>query len=162
MPLLYEELRRLAHHHLRHERDGHTLGTTALVHEAYLNLVGQIETPLNSRLHFFAIASRVMRRVLIWYARRRTAAKRGGGVPALALDDVAVLAADRADELLALDEALGRLEALDARACRVVECRYFGGLSVPETAEVLGISAATVKRDWQAARAFLRRSLQEE
>lgn len=161
MPLVYEELRRIAHRHLRRERADHTLSTTALVHEAYLNLVDQDMMPWQNRVHFYAIASRVMRRVLIWYARKRNAAKRGGGIPNLALDDVVVLSDDRMEELLALDQALEKLEAMDARLCRVVECRYFGGLSVQETAEALAISPATVKRDWQTARAWLRRTLDE-
>jgi RNA polymerase sigma factor (TIGR02999 family) len=161
MPLVYEELRRIAHRHLRRERADHTLSTTALVHEAYLNLVDHDMMPWQNRVHFYAIASRVMRRVLIWYARKRNAAKRGGGIPNLALDDVVVLSDDRMEELLALDQALEKLEAMDARLCRVVECRYFGGLSVQETAEALAISPATVKRDWQTARAWLRRTLDE-
>ena len=156
MPLVYDELRRLAHRHLQREHGVRTLHTTDLVHEAYLNLVGQTQMPWQSRAHFFAIASRVMRRVLIWYARKRNAAKRGGGQPRLALDDVVVLSDDRIDELLALDQALERLEKMDARLCRVVECRHFGGLTVKETAEVLGVSPATVKRDWQTAKAWLR------
>ena len=160
MPLVYDELRRLAHHHLKGERSGHTLSTTALVHEAYLNMIGQAPAPWQDRTHFFAIASRVMRRVLIWYARKRNAAKRGGGQANVALDEEAVLSDDRLEELLALNHALERLEAMDPRLCRVVECRYFGGLSIPETAEVLAISPATVKRDWQTARAWLRRALQ--
>ena len=161
MPLVYEELRRIAHRHLRRERADHTLSTTALVHEAYLNLVDQEMMPWQSRLHFYAIASRVMRRVLIWYARRRNAAKRGGGQRNFALDEVVVLSEDRIEELLALDQALEQLEAMEARLCRVVECRYFGGLSIQETADALGISPATVKRDWQTARAWLRRTLEE-
>lgn len=160
MPLVYDELRRLAHRHLQHERMGHTLSTTALVHEAYLNMVGQVQVPLQNRIHFFGIASRVMRRVLIWYARKRKAAKRGGGQPDLSLDDVVVLSDQRIEELLALDQALSQLEGLDERLCRVVEYRYFGGLTVEETADVLEISPATVKRDWQTARAWLRRTLQ--
>jgi len=160
MPLIYDELRRLAHRHLRRERADHTLSTTALVHEAYLNLIGPDQALWQNRLHFFAIASRVMRRVLIWYARKRNAAKRGGGRLNLALDDVVVLSDDRIDELIALDQALQQLEAMDERLCRVVECRYFGGLSVKETADVLNVSPATIKRDWQTARAWLRRTME--
>jgi len=160
MPLVYDELRRLAHRHLRHERADHTMSTTALVHEAYLNLVDNQQLSLQNRLHFFAIASRVMRRVLIWYARKRNAAKRGGGVSQLRLDDVELLSEHRTEELIALDQALDGLELLDQRLCRVVECRYFGGLSVEETADVLGISPATVKRDWKTAKAWLRIALQ--
>lgn len=159
MPLVYDELRRQAHRHMRGERQGHTLGTTALVHEAFLHLGGQPADPWQNRAHFVAIASRVMRRVLIWYARKRNAAKRGGGAHPVTLDEEILLTDSRLDELLALDEALARLEAMDERLCRVVECRHFGGLSVVETGEALGISPATVKRDWQTARAWLRREL---
>ncbi|GAB5535213.1 MAG: sigma-70 family RNA polymerase sigma factor [Rubricoccaceae bacterium] len=159
MPLVYDELRRQAHYHMRHERSGHTLGTTALVHEAFINLNGTHAAPWQDRAHFVAIASRVMRRVLIWYARRRNAAKRGGGDTPVPLNEAAVFSESRLEELLALDQALARLEHLDERLCRVVECRHFGGLSVKETAEALGISPATVKRDWQTAKAWLRREL---
>ncbi|MCG8466792.1 MAG: sigma-70 family RNA polymerase sigma factor [Gemmatimonadetes bacterium] len=159
MPLVYDELRRIAQHHLRRERPDHTLSSTALVHEAFMNLVDQSPPAVSDRVHFFAISSRVMRRVLVWHARKRGAAKRGGGQRPVTLDEEAVLADDRLEEVLALDRALERLEALDARLCRVVECRHFGGLTVPETAEALGISRATVKRDWQSARAWLRREL---
>ena len=159
MPSVYDELRRLAHRHLNKERDDHTLSTTALVHEAYLNLVGGNPVSVNNRTHFFAVASRVMRRLLIWYARRRNSAKRGGGAPVLSLEAAAVLSDNPVDELLALDRALGRLELLDQRLCRVIEYRYFGGMSVEETATALGISTATVKRDWRTARTWLRREL---
>jgi len=160
MPLVYEELRRLARHHLRRERADHTLSTTGLVHEAYLNLAGQEPASWQNRAHFFAIASRVMRRVLIWYARKHNAVKRGGGQPDLSLEGVVLISEDRIEPLLALDQALVQLEVMDERLCRVVECRYFGGLTVAETAEALQISPATVKRDWQTARAWLRRTLQ--
>ncbi|MEO1727563.1 MAG: ECF-type sigma factor [Bacteroidota bacterium] len=162
MPLVYDELRQRAHYHMRHERDGHTLSTTALVHEAFLNLAGDGPAAWENRAHFFAIASRVMRRVLIWYARQRNAAKRGGGAARLSLDEAMLLTDARLDDLLALDDALERLERLDPRLCRVVECRHFGGLSVQETATALSISPATVKRDWQTARAWLRRALHDE
>ncbi|NNF58542.1 MAG: sigma-70 family RNA polymerase sigma factor [Rhodothermaceae bacterium] len=161
VPLVYDELRRQAHRHMQHERDDHTLSTTALVHEAFLNLAGEVDVAWQDRTHFFAIASRVMRRVLIWYARRRNAAKRGGGRAPVSLDEAVVLSDSRVEELLALDQALAQLEAMDERLCRVVECRHFGGLSVQETAEALSISPATVKRDWQTARAWLRRELGE-
>jgi len=160
MPLVYEELRRLARHHLRRERADHTLSTTGLVHEAYLNLAGQEPASWQNRAHFFAIASRVMRRVLIWYARKHNAVKRGGGQPDLSLEGVVLISEDRIEPLLALDQALVQLEVMDERLCRVVECRYFGGLTIAETADVLAISPATVKRDWQTARAWLRRTLQ--
>ncbi len=162
MPIVYQELRRLAHRHLRGERPGHTLGTTALVHEAFLNLINQVPGGLSNREHFFAIASRVMRRVLIWYARKRTAAKRGGGVEAVPLDDELALPEKDVDMLISLDDALADLERVDPRLCRVVECRYFGGLSIPETASALDISPATVKRDWQTARAWLKSRLEFE
>lgn len=162
MPLVYDELRRLAHLHLRKERSGHTLNTTALVHEAFLNLVDQDHVPWQNRSHFYAIASRVMRRVLIWYARKRNRLKRGGGVPNLPLDEVVLVSDDRVEELLALDQALVKLEAMDERMCRVVECRYFGGLTIVETAEVLSVSPATVKLDWKAAKAWLLRELGPE
>ncbi len=165
LPIVYEELRRIAKLQMRHERQDHTLTPTALVHEAYINLAGQESLPLQSRAHFFAIAARVMRRVLIWYARRRNTDKRGGGVANLKLDDAAELASgishERLDELIAINDALEKLEVMDERLCRVVECRYFGALTVAETAEVLKISTATVKRDWQTAKAWLRRELSE-
>ena len=161
MPLVYDELRRLAHVHLWNERPDHTLDTTDLVHEAYLNLVGQATPGFADRTHFFAVAARAMRHVLIDYARRRRRDKRGGGRQRLTLDRAALFSDDQIEELLTLDQVLTRLEAVDARLCRVVECRYFGGLTVAETAEVLAISPATVKRDWQMAKAWLRRALFE-
>ncbi len=160
MPLVYNELRRLAHYQLQRDRSDHTLDTTALVHEAYLNLVGQ-QAEWQSRAHFFAIASRVMRRILIWYARKRNAAKRGGNRLNLSLDQVVVLSDDHLEELLSLDQALTRLQAMDARLCRIVEYRYFGGLTVEETARVMNLSPATIKRDWKTAKAWLRRELSE-
>lgn len=159
IPCVYDELRRLAHKHLSDERSDHTLSTTALVHEAYLNLAGGDPVAVNNKSHFLGIASRVMRRLLIWYARRRNSLKRGGGVAPVSLDATAVLADTRIEELLTLDQALNRLETLDQRLCRVVECRYFGGMSVEETAAALDVSQATVKRDWRTARTWLRREL---
>lgn len=159
LPLVYEELRRLAHCHLRHERRGHTLGTTALVHEAYFNLVDQRRVAWKNRSHFFGIASQAMRRVLLMYARHRRALKRGGEQEKIPLDDVLVVSEERAEEWIALDEALTRLEAMDERLARVVECRYFGGLTIEETAEALEISPATVKREWRTARAWLHQTL---
>lgn len=161
-PLVYEELRRLASRHLHHERPGHTLTTTALVHEAYVKLVDQDRAQWQNRAHFFAIAAQCMRRILLMHARKRRAAKRGGGQPDLPLDDVIVVSEARADELLALNDALSQLEAMDERLGQVVECRYFGGLTIEETAEVLGVSAATVKRDWRTARAWLHRALSQD
>jgi RNA polymerase sigma factor (TIGR02999 family) len=153
---VYEELQRLARHHLRNERDGHTLNTTALVHETYLKLVDQSVSWQNRR-HFFAVASLAMRRILVNYARDRVRLKRGGGQVKLSLDDAPTLAAeDRAEELLALDEALTRLASINERAAKVVECRFFGGLTIEETADILQISATTVKYDWRLAKTWLR------
>jgi RNA polymerase sigma-70 factor, ECF subfamily len=154
IPLVYEELRRMAHRQLRLERPGHTLGTTGLVHEAYARLVDQTQVEWRDRGQFFGAAARAMRRVLVDYARRNRAARRGGGAVRLTLsDDVA--AAERGEMLLALDEALDRLAALDRRLAQVVECRYFGGLTEQETAEVLGVTRRTVQRDWAKARGWL-------
>jgi RNA polymerase sigma factor (TIGR02999 family) len=159
MPLVYDELRRLARRHLQRERADHTLQTTELVHEAYLNLIHQDRARWQNRAHFFAIASRAMRRVLLMHARKKQAAKRGGGERPHSLDEVTVATEEHPLELIALDDALSQLETLDERLARVVECRYFGGLTVEETAEALGISAATVKRDWRTAKAWLYHSL---
>ncbi len=158
MPLVYGELRRLAASHLRSERGDHTLQPTALVHEAYLRLVGQRSVSWANRAHFFGIAARMMRRVLVDHARRRLAAKRSPGTLYVALGEDAA-APDRTPELLALDRALTELERLDPRQARVVELRFFAGLSVEETAEVAGVSTATVKREWRTARAFLRHEI---
>ena len=162
VPLVYDELRRIAHRRMRGEHPGHTLDTTSLVNEAYLELAGLDRMQWRDRGHFLAVAAGAMRRVLIDYAVRRRALKRDGGRQAIPLDDVEeplLVSDERADELLALDEALGRLAATSERQCRVVECRFFAGLSVDETAEALGTSPATVKRDWTAARAWLHREL---
>jgi RNA polymerase sigma factor (TIGR02999 family) len=154
IPLVYEELRRMAHRQLRLERTGHTLGTTGLVHEAYARLVDQTQVEWRDRGQFFGAAAWAMRRVLVDYARRNRAARRGGGAVRLTLsDDVA--AAERGEMLLALDGALDRLAALDRRLAQVVECRYFGGLTEQETAEVLGVTRRTVQRDWAKARGWL-------
>jgi RNA polymerase sigma factor (TIGR02999 family) len=157
-PLVYDELRRIARRSLRRERAGHSLQATALVHEAYLRLVGAQAVEWQDRAHFFAMAARLMRRVLVDHARARARDKRGGGVTALALDE-AHAPIDQGRGLLALDDALHGLTALDPRRGRVVELRCFGGLSVAETAAVLGVSADTVMRDWKLARAWLRREL---
>ena len=156
---VYDELCAVAHRQLSRERAGHTLDTRSLVHEAYLKLVDLHEIQWQDRAHFLAMSSRLMRRILINHAEHRGAAKRGGGSIPLPLDDVAPGAEDRMQRFAALDEALDRLEQLSPRQCRVVECRYFGGLNVDETAAALDISAATVKRDWTLARAWLNREL---
>ena len=158
VPIVYEELRRLAHYHLQGERDRHTLQTTALVHEVYVRLAGIKGLQWRDRAHFFAMAGTLMRRVLVDYARRQKRDKRGGGVEVTSLDDHAVTVAPSVD-VLALDEALERLAAADPQQGRVVELRFFGGLSIEETAEALGISPATVKRDWTTAKAWLHHEL---
>lgn len=159
MPLVYEELRQIAHAQLRRERPGHTLSTTAVVHEAYLKLIDIERVEWQDRAHFFAMAARVMRRILIDYARTKKREKRGGGAVHVPLAEALDVPARHAEELLALNEALERLEVASERQCWVVECRCFGGLSVEETAAVLGTSPATVKRDWAFARAWLNREL---
>lgn len=158
-PVVYEEMRRVAHRHLRGEDSGHTLGTTALVHEAYLELAKLQHIRWPAPAYILAAASRAMRRILIDYAVARRAEKRGGGKGTETLDDALVMAASRGDDLIALDEALDRLSAMNERYGRVVECRFFGGMSIEETAEALGSSPATVKRDWTLARAWLNREL---
>lgn len=158
VPLVYEELRGIAHRQLRAEPAGHTLSTTALVHEAYLRLVDQTRAQWADRAQFFAVAARVMRRILVDYARRHRALRRGGTHRQSSLDDAdaaAVAAAERGEELIALDEALDRLEALDDRLVRVVECRFFVGLTESETADVLGVTSRTVARDWVKVKGWL-------
>jgi len=159
MPVVYDELHRMAHVQLYHEQDGHTLNTTALVHETYLRLAGIDQIQWKDRVHFFAVAARLMRRILIDYARARHRDKRGGQAIRVPLVEELAAAPDQAEALLALDDALVRLEAHNARLCRVVECRCFAGMSVEDTAEALHTSAATVKRDWAFARAWLNRAL---
>lgn len=160
VPLLYDELRRLARERLRGERPGHTLETTALVHEAYFRLLEQRRIDAGDRLDFFAVASNTMRRVLIDHARARKRQKRGGGAEAVPLDDVPGLLSDRAaEEALAVDAALDRLAADSPRAARVVELRIFGGLTLEEIATVLAVSSKTAQRDWEAARAWLRKEI---
>jgi RNA polymerase sigma factor (TIGR02999 family) len=158
-PLIYDELRRLARRFLRHERGGHTLQTAALVNEAYLRLVDQRNVRWQNRAHFFAIAAQLMRRILIDYARRRHYAKRGGGAPQVSLDEAAALSDERAADLVALDEALLGLASIDPQQSRVVELRFFGGLTVEETAEVLKLSPDKVKREWSTAKAWLYREM---
>jgi RNA polymerase sigma factor (TIGR02999 family) len=156
IPLVYGELRRMAARYLRHEADFHTLQTTALVHEAYLKLVDQKKMRWQNRSHFFAIAAQSMRRILIDHARNRLAAKRGGSDQKIALDDGAIdISEERASSLIALDEALARLAEIDPQKSHLVELRFFGGLSIEETAESLGISTATVIRQWRMAKAWL-------
>jgi RNA polymerase sigma-70 factor (ECF subfamily) len=154
-PLVYGELRRMAHRYMQQERAGHTLQTTALVNEAYVRLVGQQRIDWQNRAHFFAVMAQVMRRVLIDHARRRSYAKREGVAHQVPLEEGAAMTDKRASELIALDEALDQLEKLDPRKSRVVQLRYFGGLSLEETADVLEISVMTVRRDWRVAKAWL-------
>ena len=160
LPLVYDELRAIAHGQLRRERAGHTINTTALVHEAYLKLVDQQEVDWQNRSHFYAIAARAMRRILVDYARRRSRQKRGGGAVHVTLQEgLQAFSSEFSDTLLALNESLQRLETINPRHGRVVECRYFGGLTIEETADALDISTATVNRDWKLACAWLKRDL---
>jgi RNA polymerase sigma factor (TIGR02999 family) len=161
LPLVYDELRRVAQNQMSRERAGHTLSATALVHEAYVKLIGQERVAWGGRAHFFAVASQAMRRVLVTYAEARSAQKRGGGAPHVPLDAAPGLTAEQAADVLDLHEALERLEAFNERGARVVEYRFFGGMSHPEIAEILGVSEPTVRRAWAAARAWLRRELGE-
>ncbi len=160
LPLVYAELHRQASRYLRRERAGHTLQTTALIHEAYLKLIDQREVNWQNRAHFFGIAAQAMRRILVDYARERHRAKRGGIGENLPLEEAAlVVSEERRVDLVALDEALTRLAKFDERQARIVELRYFSGLSIEETAEVLRISPATVKSDWNVAKAWLRHEI---
>ncbi len=154
-PLVYEELRAVAHRQRRRWQGDDSLNTTALVHEAYLKLVDQTQVKLVDRSHFLAVATQAMRRILVDYARRYRADKRGGGAARVSLSEELIVAEERADMLLALDEALVDLARLDERVSRVVECRFFGGLTEEETAEVLGVTARTVRRDWTKAKGWL-------
>lgn len=158
-PLIYDELRRIAHRYARRERNGHTLQTTALVHEAYLRLAGTEKPDWQNRSHFFAVTAQVMRHVLIDHARRRRYIKHGGEAQQIPIEEASLMARERAAELVALDEALEELARIDPRKSRVVELRYFGGLSLEETAEAVGVSLMTVRRDWRAAKAWLFRRL---
>jgi RNA polymerase sigma factor (TIGR02999 family) len=159
LPLIYEELRRLAHFHLQKERQGHTLQSAALVHEAYLRLIGLNPARWESRTHFFAIASQLMRQILVDYARRHAAAKRGGGVYKLPLEEATVMSGQKDVDILLLDDALKGLAKIDPRQSRVVELRFFAGLTLEEISEALEIAPATVQRDWTAARAWLHREI---
>jgi RNA polymerase sigma factor (TIGR02999 family) len=162
MPVVYDELRRLARRHLWNERPDHTLQSAALVNEAYLRLAGQKAPQWRNRAHFFGVAAQLMRHILVDHARNRHAAKRGGGATKLALDAEVSVAEKQDIHLVALDDALNTLAELDAQQARVIELRFFGGLSIEETAVVLDVSSATVKRDWVTARAWLRRELKKE
>jgi RNA polymerase sigma factor (TIGR02999 family) len=161
VPLVYDELRRVARGHLRREAPGHSLQATALVHEVFLRLVDADRLTPMSRTHFFAISARLMRQILVDHARRKQADKRGGGATVISLDEVASAAAVQTSsvDVLALDEALDTLSSFDARQCRVVELRFFAGLNIPETADALGISTATVEREWAMAKAWLHQRL---
>src|SRR5256886_3203142 len=155
MPLVYEELRRLAHRQMAAERTGHTLQTTALVNEAYLRLADQTNPNWQSRAHFFAVAARAMRQILVSYARSNRAQKRGGGALKVELDEVTIVSPEQSQEIVALHEALERLATLDSRKAQVVELKYFGGLNYDEMAEVLKIARVTVRRDWEFAKVWL-------
>lgn len=162
IPLVYDELRRLARRHLRRERPDHTLQSAALVHEAYLRLIRQDQPQWQNRAHFFGVAAQLMRHILVDHARNRAAAKRGAGAPRLSLDPELALPQTRDVDLVGLDDALNQLAVLDPQQGRVVELRFFGGLSIEETSVVLGISPATVKREWATARAWLQREMQNK
>jgi len=159
MPLVYRELRRLARQYLNRERDGHTLQTTDLVHEAYLRMVDQRRVQWQNRTHFFGVAAQLMRRILVDHARSHKRAKRGGGVPLISLDQAAMVSHQAPVDVIALDEALTRLSEIDERKARIVELRFFGGLEVAETARFLKISVPTVMREWKMAKAWLHREL---
>lgn len=160
MPMVYDELRNLAHRYIRRAPGGQTLQTTALVHEAYLRLAGQMDVGWQNRSHFFAVCAQVMRSLLVDRARARYALKRGGGLRQVELDDAAAQSPTRDEQLLALDECLDRLAEIDPRKSRIVEMRYFGGMSVEEAAQVLNVSPITIKREWSKARAWLYREMQ--
>lgn len=162
MPLVYDELRRIAHRYVQRERAGHTLQTSALVNEAYLRLAGQQDVSWQNRAHFFAVTAQTMRHLLIDHARRRRYAKHGGELQQVPIDDASQMSMQRATELIALEEALDELATLDQRKSQVVELRYFGGLSLEETAEVMNVSLMTVRRDWRAAKAWLYRRIKNE
>jgi RNA polymerase sigma factor (TIGR02999 family) len=159
IPLVYEELRRLAKRYMAQERPGHTLQTTALVNEAYLRLIDSSQVQWQNRAHFFAVSAQLMRRILVDFARDRRQLKRGGETRRVSLDEALIVSEEPGTDLVALDDALSALAALDQRQCQVVEMRFFGGMSVDETAEALKISPTTVRRDWTLARAWLHREL---
>lgn len=159
MSVVYHELHRLAHHYMKTESPGHTLQTSALVNEAFLRLVDQKNVKWQNRAHFFGIAAQLMRRILVDYARSRRYAKRGGGMRDLSLEEALVVSQERNEEVVALDETLDRLAEFDPRKSKIVEFRFFAGLSIEETAEVLAVSPGTVMRDWTLAKAWLRREM---
>ena len=159
VPVVYRELRRLARHYMNNERPDHTLQTTALVSEAYLRLVHYQKMQWQNRAHFLAVAAQAMRRILVEHARAHQYAKRGGGAQTVSLDDALIISAEPASEILALDEDMQDLESRDARKCRIVEFKFFGGLNTEQTAEVLDISTATVEREWRSAKAWLYQSM---
>ena len=159
MPHIYDELHRLAHRHLRRERENHTLQTTALVNEVYLLLAGQRKLNLKDRGHFFSICTHLLRRILVDYARHKGRAKRGDGIPPLDLESVPVMSAERSSQLIILDEALEKLERVDPTKHKIIELRYFGGLTTEQIAEMLDISPRTVLRNWQLAKAWLHREM---
>ena len=162
IPLVQPELHRLAHYYMSRERAGHTLQTTALLNEAYLQLTDKTQPPWHNRAHFMAVAAQLMRRIMVNHARARHALKRGAGAIRVTLDEAALVTEGRADDLLALDEALEKLAEFDRRRCEIVEMRYFGGLTVEEIAEVLKVHPNTVMRDWKAAKAWLYAELTTE
>lgn len=161
LPLVYNELRRISSRYLREEHRNHTFQTTELVHEAYLKLIGNENISWESRAHFFGIAARSMRQILVDYARKRNAIKRGSGDKKLSLDEAATITAESDDQILLLDNALNKLEALDERSGKIVEMRFFTGLTIEETAQALNISESTAKRDWNFAKAWLYREIGE-
>ena len=161
IPAVYQELRRMADYYLRSEDSGHTLQPTALVHEAYLRLIDQTKVEWVNRAHFFGVAAQMMRRILVDHAKAKHRVKRGGTTPKVSLDETINLSSERAAELVALDDALKVLDDLDERKSRIVELRYFGGLTVDETAQVLGVSDKTVMRDWNLAKAWLYQQLSQ-
>jgi RNA polymerase sigma-70 factor, ECF subfamily len=161
IPLVHDELHRLAHHYMRQERAGHTLQTTALANEAYVRLIDQRSVRWEGRAHFLAIAAQLMRRILVDYARSRCYAKRGGEARQVSFDESAIVSPQRGSELVAVDDALTELAARDSRKSQIVELRFFGGLNIEETAEVLGISPTTVQREWCSARAWLHHEISQ-
>ncbi|MBK9317181.1 MAG: sigma-70 family RNA polymerase sigma factor [Acidobacteria bacterium] len=162
MPLVYDEMRKIARRYMSRQRPDHTLQTTALVNEAYLRLIDSSKVQWQNRAHFYAISAQLMRRILVDFARARTNQKRGGGAQKVVLDEALTITSEPGADLIALDDALNELAKLDRRQSQIVELRYFGGLSEDETAEILDISARTVRRDWSLARAWLYRQLNQE